>query len=53
MPGRHSELLEVIRRVRNRWRLRLATRGAVIVVAGTLVALLQRAVWLRRRARQA
>ena len=30
----------VIRRVRNRWRLKLALRGAVIVVAGTLLALL-------------
>src|SRR5438874_6099526 len=35
-----SELIEVIRRVRNRWRLRLALRGAVIVVAGTVLALL-------------
>jgi len=35
-----SELVEVIRRVRNRWRLRLALRGAVIVVAGTVLALL-------------
>src|ERR1700742_41766 len=37
---RRSELLDVIRRVRNRWRMRLALRGAVIVVAGTLLALL-------------
>src|SRR5690242_11063737 len=35
-----SELVDVIRRVRNRWRLRLAMRGAVVVVAGTLLALL-------------
>src|SRR5712692_4729580 len=35
-----TELVDVIRRVRNRWRLRLALRGAVIVVAGTLLALL-------------
>src|SRR5258706_915490 len=35
-----SELIEVIRRVRNRWRLRLALRGAVVVVAGTVLALL-------------
>ena len=34
------ELVDVIRRVRNRWRLRLAARGAVVVVAGTLLALL-------------
>ena len=34
------ELIEVIRRVRNRWRLRLALRGAVVVVAGTVLALL-------------
>ena len=35
-----SELVDVIRRVRNRWRLKLALRGAVIVVAGTVLALL-------------
>ncbi len=35
-----AELIDVIRRVRNRWRLRLALRGAVIVCAGTIVALL-------------
>jgi hypothetical protein len=35
-----SELLDVVRRVRNRWRLRLALRGAVVVVAGTVFALL-------------
>ena len=37
---RRTELLDVIRRVRNRWRLKLALRGVVIVVAGTLLALL-------------
>ena len=31
-----QELIDVIRRVRNRWRLRLALRGAVVVVAGTV-----------------
>src|SRR3989442_10674686 len=36
---RRAELLEVIRSVRNRWRMRLALRGAVFVVAGTLLAL--------------
>src|ERR1700736_2580412 len=35
-----AELIDVIRRVRNRWRLRLALRGAVIVLAGTVAALL-------------
>jgi uncharacterized protein DUF4175 len=35
-----AELVDVIRRVRNRWRLRLALRGAVIVCAGTIAALL-------------
>src|SRR2546427_8030583 len=35
-----TELIEVIRRVRNRWRLKLAMRGAVVVVAGTVLALL-------------
>src|SRR3954451_20453866 len=42
-PGgsdRREELVAVIRRVRNRWRLKLALRGAVIVVAGTLLALM-------------
>ncbi len=37
---RRLELIDVIRRVRNRWRMRLALRGAVIVVTGTLLALL-------------
>ena len=37
---RRSELVEVIRGVRNRWRQRLAIRGAVVVVAGTILALL-------------
>lgn len=37
---RRDELVAVIHRVRNRWRLKLALRGAVIVVAGTLLALL-------------
>ena len=35
-----AELVEVIRRIRNRWRMRLAARGAVIVFVGTVVALL-------------
>ena len=35
-----TELVDVIRRVRNRWRGRLALRGAVVVVAGTVLALL-------------
>src|SRR5260370_9368133 len=34
------ELVDVIRRVRNRWRTQLSLRGAVVVVAGTVVALL-------------
>src|SRR5262245_14554300 len=38
--GRRAELVDVIHRVRNRWRLKLALRGAVVVVAGTLLALL-------------
>jgi len=37
---RRSELVEVIRGVRNRWRQRLAIRGAVVVVAGTILSLL-------------
>jgi hypothetical protein len=35
-----TELVDVIRRVRNRWRGRLALRGAVVVMAGTVLALL-------------
>jgi biotin carboxyl carrier protein len=35
-----TQLVDVIRSVRNQWRLRLATRGAVVVVAGTIFALL-------------
>ena len=35
-----TELVDVIRRVRNRWRFRLALRGAVVVAAGTVLALL-------------
>src|SRR6516225_1972401 len=35
-----SELFGVVRRVRNRWRLRLALRGALVVAAGTILALL-------------
>src|SRR3954451_18845871 len=35
-----TELVDVIRRVRNRWRARLALRGAVVVAAGTVLALL-------------
>src|SRR5258707_11451909 len=34
------ELVDVIRRVRNRCRMKLALRGAVVVVAGTVLALL-------------
>ena len=35
-----SELIGVIHSVRNRWRLRLAMRGVVLVFAGTVLALL-------------
>jgi hypothetical protein len=35
-----TELVDVIRSVRNRWRLKLAMRGIVVVVAGTALALL-------------
>src|SRR5882757_7375742 len=35
-----TELVDVIRRVRNRWRGRLALRGAVVVAAGTVLVLL-------------
>src|SRR5262245_58195191 len=36
---RRPELLQVIHKVRSRWRLRLALRGPVMVVAGTVLAL--------------
>src|SRR3954466_6998152 len=39
MEQRH-ELVEVIRRIRNRWRMRLAARGAVVVFVGTVLVLL-------------
>src|SRR4029077_5191827 len=34
-----AELVEIIRRVRNRWRVKLALRGAVIVLAGIVLTL--------------
>lgn len=37
---RRLELIDIIRRVRGRWKMRLALRGLVIVLAGTLLALL-------------
>src|SRR5262249_43279261 len=40
MDHRSSELLDVIRRVRNRWRLQRGLRGAVVVLAGPVLALL-------------
>ncbi|MGE4056691.1 MAG: DUF4175 family protein, partial [Vicinamibacterales bacterium] len=47
---RRQELVDVIHRVRNRWRAKLALRGALIVIGGTLTALLLSAgglEWLR------
>src|SRR5712692_7501770 len=38
--GHRAELVEVIRQVRNRWRLKLAARGAAVVIGGTALALL-------------
>src|SRR4030095_6931704 len=35
-----AELVKIIRQTRNRWRLRLALRGVVVVVAGSILALL-------------
>src|SRR6185436_16453768 len=40
MGGHRAELGQVIRQIRNRWRLKLALRGVVVVVAGSLLALL-------------
>src|SRR4051794_12129027 len=39
-PAGRAELVEVVREVRRRWRLKLAARGAAIVIGGTLLALL-------------
>ncbi len=35
-----AELVEIIRQIRNRWRLKLALRGVVVVVAGSVLTLL-------------
>ena len=43
---RRQELIDVIHRVRNRWRLKLALRGAVVVLTGTLLALMSSAAGL-------
>ena len=40
MRGHRAELVDVIRKIRNRWRLKLALRGVVVVVAGSVLALL-------------
>ena len=40
MGGHREELVDVIRQIRNRWRLKLALRGVVVVVGGSLLALL-------------
>src|SRR5689334_11526226 len=40
MAHRRQELVAVIREVRNRYRRRLAARGALIVLGGTVLALL-------------
>ena len=36
----HAELVEVIRRVRSRWRTKLLLRGGIVIVGGALLALL-------------
>src|SRR5262245_15135214 len=38
--SQRAELVEVIRKIRSRWRLKLALRGVVVVVGGSLLALL-------------
>ena len=38
--GHRAELVEIIGKIRNRWRLKLALRGVVVVVAGSVLALL-------------
>jgi len=39
-PAGRAELVEVVREARRRWRMKLAARGAAIVIGGTLLALL-------------
>src|SRR5438445_7912364 len=39
-PASRAELVDVVREVRRRWRLKLAARGAAIVIGGTVLALL-------------
>ena len=38
--GGRNDLMDVIRRVRNRWRLRIALRGAAVLLAAGLGAFL-------------
>ena len=38
--GHRAELVDVIREVRRRWRIKLAVRGAAIAIGGTVLALL-------------
>src|SRR5581483_6496335 len=38
--GHRTELVEIIGKIRAKWRLKLALRGVVVVVAGSLLALL-------------
>ena len=39
-PAGRAELIEVVREVRRRWRMKLAARGAAIAIGGTVLALL-------------
>ena len=39
-PTSRAELVDVVREVRRRWRLKLAARGTAIVIGGTVLALL-------------
>src|ERR1700745_658619 len=39
-PASRAELIDVIREVRRRWRMKLAARGAAIAIGGTLAVLL-------------
>ena len=40
LTGGHDEILDAIRQVRNRWRLRVALRGIAVLVAASLGTLL-------------
>ena len=45
----HQELVDVIRQVRRRWRMKLLLRGAIIVIGGAIVAIALASAGLQSR----